>query len=488
MRSRLASQLSANFLQLLLNQGFALLLFLVLSRALAKAEFGALNWALGVLLLAYNMLAFGLEPLLVKKIAEGKPSAKLLPPSLLHIAFAGLLFTTMALLLYVLFPARPSLELLALLAIGRTLLFFSAPFKFVATGQQQFGRLLRMSVVSGAVKALLAAGLTATGQTDVHRYALAFILADAAELLATLLLARGMLSSLSFKKAWRSYTGLLREALPGAGTVCLAALLARADWIFLGIYRTDSELADYSFAYKLFEVAGLPLLIFAPLLLPHFVKRKNAGKASLLFLLRMQLLLAALTLVLLNLLWVPVVGGLTGGRYGESNRLTIALLSAGLPLLYCNNLFWTRLYARGHHRRIFRLFAASVLVNGLALALLVPPFGKEGAAAAYLLALLTQAGAYLLYSHAAERKDLARILAGYALFLPATLSGLRLAEDGNTSCALAALVGAACTLPFWIRRDDARQLRVLLQKQPVPPESVLTGEKNEPSDLAILPR
>ena len=71
MNRKLTRDLSANALQLILNQLFGLVIFYVLSTSLNKTEFGQLNLALAILLAVFNILSLGIDQLIVKKIASG---------------------------------------------------------------------------------------------------------------------------------------------------------------------------------------------------------------------------------------------------------------------------------------------------------------------------------------------------------------------------------------------------------------------------------
>ena len=91
---------------------------------------------------------------------------------------------------------------------------------------------------------------------------------------------------------------LVRESLPQVGVVIFTSAIARFDWIFIGLFVSDVKLAEYSFAYKIFEITTLPLLAIAPLLVPFFTiffqqKKENNSVSvqNVKFLLRMEMVL-----------------------------------------------------------------------------------------------------------------------------------------------------------------------------------------------------
>ena len=94
-----------------------------------------------------------------------------------------------------------------------------------------------------------------------------------AELLLSVFITKKWLQ-ISFKIVCNKliYLKLLKESLPQAGVVIFTSSIARFDWIFLGILASNIALAEYSFAFKIFEVATLPLLVIAPILIPRFTR------------------------------------------------------------------------------------------------------------------------------------------------------------------------------------------------------------------------
>ena len=84
--------ISATFTQLAINQIFGLLVFYLLSRYLNKYEFGEINWSLAVYLTSFGILSFGLEQIIVRKIASSEDPAELLSIHFLHVTIIGISF------------------------------------------------------------------------------------------------------------------------------------------------------------------------------------------------------------------------------------------------------------------------------------------------------------------------------------------------------------------------------------------------------------
>jgi len=104
----------------------------------------------------------------------------------------------------------------------------------------------------------------------------------------------------------------------------------------------------------------------------------------------MEMVIAALTALLLNLLWIPLIDPITQGKYGVVNIHTIFILSLCIPLLYLNNFLWSIHFAMGKLKSIFFIFAITFSINILGDIILIPLFKNEGAAIAFIIAVFIQ--------------------------------------------------------------------------------------------------
>jgi O-antigen/teichoic acid export membrane protein len=403
LKQKIIRGLSATTLQLVINQLFGVVIFYILSRELTKNNFGELNWTLAVLLTAFNLLSFGIDQILVKKIAAGGNISTLLSLYVLHTIITGLLFYGLLFLASLIFPEFfVHHNLLLLIGIGKLLLFFSTPFKQLVTGLQKYNWLLYMSVCSSVLRGLVLLFISLHGNTNIETVVIIFIAGDALELLVCFIINKKIVKPGKFYK-WnrQEYLLLLRESLPQVGVVIFTSTIARFDWIFIGLFVSDVKLAEYSFAYKIFEITTLPLLAIAPLLVPFFTiffqqKKENnfVSVQNVKFLLRMEMVIAALTALLLNLLWIPLIDQVTQGKYGAVNIHTIFILSLCIPVLYLNNFLWSIHFAIGKLKSIFFIFAITFSINILGDVILIPFYKNEGAAVAFIIAVFIQ---YILY-------------------------------------------------------------------------------------------
>lgn len=399
MKKKFLRDISANLLQVVINQLCGLTIFYILSAALAKNDFGEINWTLAVLLTTFNILSFGIDQVTIKKIAAGNNTRVTLSAYMMHVLISGLLLYGILLGSKFFFKGFfQTHQFLLLIGIGKLMIFFSTPFKQVATGLEKFRALLYMAICSNILRSLALLVLAFTHQLNVEIIVLIFIGGDIAELIVCLLITKYYLKiPLTLQWNTSNYTALVKESLPQLGVAIFTSAMARLDWIFLGLMASTIVLANYSFAYKVFEVATLPLLIIAPLLMPRFTKIFQQGAAvidkkmnDLFTLLRYEIIIACGVALALNILWVPVIDLITKNKYGAVNKHTILILSFCLPFLYFINFFWTISFVQGHLKRIFYTSFICFVINLTSTIALIPFFSGEGAAVAYLVSIIIQ--------------------------------------------------------------------------------------------------
>jgi O-antigen/teichoic acid export membrane protein len=393
--------LSANLVQLVINQGFGLAIFYILSTSLVKTDFGELNWVLAILFTAFNILACGIDQLVVKKTAQGDNAAKVTGLFISHVVISGFIFYGVLGLMWWLAPHQVQVfQLLMVVGAGKLMIYFATPFKQLASGREQFGLLAKMSVLSNIIRGTALVILLLFHKISLNTTAVIFLIGDGLEFIITIyLFYRHLRVPVSWTLDINSYFKLLKEAVPQIGVVLFTSALARFDWIFIGFFLSAAKLAEYSFAYKAFEISTLPLLSVAPLLLPRFVsiiKEQGLFPSALFQLLNVELVGATFISLMLYLCWSPLVDWITAGKYGTVNSAVILVLSACMPLMYFNNFLWSIGFAQGKMRLIFKVFAATFLVNIIGDVVLIPLIGNVGAAIAYLAAMLTQAILYFL--------------------------------------------------------------------------------------------
>jgi O-antigen/teichoic acid export membrane protein len=343
-----------------------------------------------------TVLSLRLEQIVVRRIAAGQNSSKLLTLFTGHIIFTGLIFYAVLLAGSFLFPSFfKKHDLLLILAVSHLLSFFSSPFKQLANGKENFRFLAVMSSVSNLVRAIWLLMVIVFSSLTIEWILIIYIVSSLAELLICFYIGKYRLKvSFTSKHGLKDYFILIRESLPLAGAVILNASIARIDWILLGLFTTAEKTGEYSFAYKVFELSPFPLLILAPVLLSRFSKffsTKNEShllqrKQELSLLIRAEMILATFIPLVLNLVWTPFIDYITANKYGAVNESTFFILSCCLPFLYMNNFFWSVHIARDHLKLIFRITLITFCIILTGDLVFIPLYSAKGAALVYLIA------------------------------------------------------------------------------------------------------
>ena len=315
MKRKIIHDISASSLQVIINQLAGLMIFYLISKVLSKDVFGEISWSLAVLMVSFAVLGFGIDQIAVRKIAAGQDAHKLLKIYSFHVLLTG---TGFLLLLFIARYFAPGLfirsDLLLFLAIGQFFIFLSLPYKQIANGKERFDTLLFMSTGANVLRALGLLLIAWWKGISLQSFVLIYLISAVIEYAVCIWLGKKRLR-LAVGVGWDrpGYGLLLRESLPQLGVILCNAAIARVDWILLGILSTATILADYSFAYKVFELSSLPLLVLAPLLLPRITKWFSEGSEGLserraegLFALaRFEMILACALCLGLNILWSP---------------------------------------------------------------------------------------------------------------------------------------------------------------------------------------
>ena len=401
---KLLKDISASTIQVLVNQFLGLSVFLLTSWYLPKEIYGELNWSVAILMFATTVLSLRLEQIVVRKSASEKDPSVIMTLFMIHVLLTGAGFYLVLLLSSYIFPAFFSTHyLLLLIGISQLLGFFSSPFKHVANGREKFDLLAIMASTANLVKAIgLVIGIFIF-KISIQGVIVIFIISSGIELLVCFFLVNSVMQvKLTRHIRFSGYVKLLKDSFPQIGAAVLMAGITRMDWILLGIFSTSYLTAEYSFAYRVYELSPIPLLIIAPILLSRFSKYfvnnteedlvKKKEKLSILI--RYEMILAVTIPLVLNVIWSPVMDAITDGKYGSVNQFTFLILSLCIPFQYITNLLWSAQFAQNRLKLIFRIALVTFLVIFIGDLVFIPLFDVKGAALVYFAAIVIE---YLFY-------------------------------------------------------------------------------------------
>jgi O-antigen/teichoic acid export membrane protein len=387
-KNKLLSDISISSAQAILNQLSGIVVFFIISKYLTKSGLGHIS-----------ILGFGLEHIAVRKTATGDADG-LLQSYLLHVFITGTAFLLLVWLIQENIPAlQQDGRLFLLLSVSQCFSFFATPFRQVVNGLEKFKAFFFMSSCANIIKVILLLVLAVFNNVSLPVISKVYLVASFTELVACVLIYRVKLHlPIVSGFAGKKYFSFLKEALPQLGITVFNTAVARMDWILLGLLSTAVMVAEYSFANKIFELVTLPLLILAPVIFPKIAKlfgNSNAHAQTnkinyLQTLMRLEIVIAVLVMLAVNICWKDIIDPLTDNKYGLSTRPLIFIISFAMPLLYINHIFWSILFAQEKMRTLFLIFLLTFVINLSADALLIPFYQARGAAVGYVIALFTQ--------------------------------------------------------------------------------------------------
>jgi O-antigen/teichoic acid export membrane protein len=417
MPGKLLKDVSASTIQVLLNQVLGLAIFYTISRWLSKEVFGELNWSQAAAALLITVIAAGTDMIVARRIARANDIRETAGLHFIHALYTGAALALLFVAFYFFLPSiYQSHILLPGILLSQAISFASSPFKQIANGTRAFGHLAILSTISNIVKTILLVICIILNQLTAQNLILLFITGSLIELLTGIFLTVKKAGHRIFPLYWdnKKYLLLLKESLPQYGVTLFNIVLARFDWVLLGILTTGIITAEYSFAYKAFELSRLPLLVISPLLLPIFSRifRDNklvssSQNAKLRLLFHTEMALSALLPVLLASCWSPLMDSLTDQKYGTVNEATFLILSFCVPIQFATDYYWNLCFAQDHMRQNLKVSVYSCILNIALNIVLIPMYGGVGAACAYLACFLVQLILYNYYTrHNTTKPDL----------------------------------------------------------------------------------
>lgn len=367
--------------------------FFIIAKYLTKDSVGLYQWLNGIALALTMLLSYGMDQVVLRRIAATDRSDWAAAAYLFQV-FAGSCIVFAMLFVMRFIPAitnKEQVQYMALIFLSQAILFMGNPLKQLLNAKQLFAPYAIISTISNAGKLVVAYWLIRNRTIDLPAVIYTLIGTAVFEFIALLgyALYAGQFS-FYFKRV--AYTKLLKEATPQFIAVLFDAVLARADVILVGIMCAEVVVAEYSFAYRIYEIAKLPITVVSPILLARFAPMLNTGnkldtdkKNLLQSLLNIELFLAMMIPLVLCIIWSPLLDYVYDKKFGTSNHLQFLLLAVAIPFHFYINLLWNLGFAAKKTKELSRIMAATAIVNIVLNIILIPMYGGVGASIAYLV-------------------------------------------------------------------------------------------------------
>lgn len=398
MKSNLLKNIFSSGLQAIAVQVFGVAFFLIASFYLSKDDFGIISWANALSIMITTLLSLGMEQVVFRRIAVSSRSDWAATAFLLH-AFAGSAIAFITLVILASITHKVELHFLPLFFIAQAFTYMATPLKQMLNAKQRFTPYGIIAVCSNTLKIILSLVYVKGVGLSIRVAVGIMILCAAIEFFSLLLYVRKN-QNFRFYFRWQAYKKLIKESLPQYVSVIFDSSLSRIDWILLGILGTTAMTAEYSFAYRAFELARLPITVIAPILLAKFAKvlsemsMDENKKKMVKDIFHVEVFIAVLIPLILNILWAPVLDVVFNGKYGSNNAFEFFLLSLNIPFLFAINLIWTICFTGKLYKKVAGITIASAVINLLLNIFLIPALGGVGAAITFVVTTVMQLIAY----------------------------------------------------------------------------------------------
>jgi len=400
-KNKLFKKIFSSGLQAISVQVLGGLFFYFISVYLSKNDFGIIGWANAVSMFLTTLLGFGLEQVVVRRVAASKRSDWAAAAFFLHSITGFLIVFLLLLVLNNIIKTGTGInKMLPWFFLAQGLVYIAVPLKQFLNAKEQFTPYGIVAVISNLAKIIIAWILVEKSLLSVNTVLVILIVTAGFELYC-LLIYLLVKTGFSFNFRFGAYIKLLKESSAQYLSVIFDSSLSRMDWILLGILASGTALADYSFAYRAYELARLPLLIIAPVILPRFAHLfsgnnliSNEHQNNINSFYRVEMFLAAGIPLLLNIFWTPLLTIITGGKYGQSNAVEFLILSLCIPLQFFINLLWSLCFGAKLYKQVSYITVICAVTNVVLNLVLIHWFNGEGAATAFLTTTLLQAVLY----------------------------------------------------------------------------------------------
>ncbi|MEI8278325.1 MAG: oligosaccharide flippase family protein [Bacteroidota bacterium] len=391
-------------IQAIAVQVLGVVFFYIISLYLSKNDFGLISWANAVSIFATTVLSFGLEQIVVRRVASSSSSDWAAAAYLWH-ALIGSTITLLLLFCMYNFMSEPSSAIKYLLwfFIAQSVIYIGVPLKQYLNAKEIFTPYAIIAFFSNVCKVGLVLMLVYIQRLTINNVAYILIICAGIEFVSLIIYIINK-TDFHFLVKITAYKKLLKEAAPQYLSVLFDSSLSRMDWILLGVLSTKAITADYSFAYRAYEIARLPLLVIAPLIMPKFARLLSSRngldtdkQSQISSFFTIEMFLSIIITLVLNILWSPFIDHVTNGKYGFSNSIEFMILSLCIPLQFFMNLLWTLCFTSRMYKPISIITVVSAIGNIFMNLILIPLYKGEGAALAYFFTTLFQLiGYYIL--------------------------------------------------------------------------------------------
>ena len=269
-----------------------------------------------------------------------------------------------------------------------------------------------------------------------------FAIAPAATMLALVLTARLVRSSVPLVPSvrWPAWRELIAQTLPFALATAVGAVYFRLAILLVDLLSDDRQTGLFSASFRMVEVLVLVPQLMLAAALPIFSRAARDDEERLRYalgLVTQATVLVGLAVAIGFIFGAPIAIAIVGGPGFDGAVPVLQLHAMALLFSFTAAPFTYALLSLRRYRDILRLTLAGLTALTGALAILVPAYGAEGAAAATIVGeLVLAAGGFALVARAGIAVRLRRLPGVLLAVVVAAVPGLLLPPLAGTVAAL----------------------------------------------------
>jgi O-antigen/teichoic acid export membrane protein len=375
------------------TMAISLAVLALLSRYLGPYEFGQYQLVIAFLLLV-NISDLGVTTIAIRHLAtDRRPESEIMGNILAiraALALATMLMAIALALIIGVFDSEYSMEAtraIAVASLSFPLMLLSGSYNaiFAAKLRMEFAAL---GNIAQAVTTLGLMSLVAWTGGGLVRMLLAYDIGFLANSLVCLVFARQFISLRPhFDREYARQ--VIVEGLPLGVAVVVIAVYSRVDTLLLKGFTGDESVGYYTFAYRAVDLAAPMSLMFIgsifPILSSHHAADEPEQFRRLYQRAHDLLTVMGISMLTLMILFARPLVDLVGGSAYAPAVASLRILSMAFGLIWLSNLVDHSLIAVGRQHVLFRNACLGLFVNVSANLVLIPMYGRDGAAVATVL-------------------------------------------------------------------------------------------------------
>lgn len=264
-----------------------------------------------------------------------------------------------------------------------SLTFFTEGLLVSFTGLLQKRLQQHALIIPSLVSSALVIGIVFLGiqQNNMLLILFAYPIAEAAQILATVLVIKKKIMVSAMKSGFRAFSKkTLISAAPLALMLFLNVVYFRVDTFVLSLYSSTQDVGAYGFSYKIFEfLIAFPTFLTASMF-PILIQHKNNTPEFVRKIKQYTLLLLVSSLLLSGVVYIAAPLLYVFGKNVTPAILPLQILSFSLPFFFLTSLFQWVLLLRHKVYYLVVLYAATMIINIILNVLFVPAFSYMASA------------------------------------------------------------------------------------------------------------